>query len=209
VTSSRLLLVDLDADLVSAWCEVFAAQIDGGAIEVRQGSLLDVLPEVGAVLTAGNSYGQMDGGVDRALAQYFPDVQRSVWAAVADEYHGYQPVGAASEVPTGSEPCRWLVYAPTMRVPMRLSGGMDIAVHDAFWAALLAVGSHPGTNTVTRVAAPGFGTGYGRVSPRRAAQLMAAAYTMWRLPATTPISQREELLDHSDAEAIAKQSPAS
>lgn len=194
MTPPHLLLVDLDADLVSAWCKVFAAQIDEGAIEVQQGSLLDVLPEVDAALTAGNSYGQMDGGVDRALAGYWPDVQRSVWAAVADEYHGYQPVGAASMVPTGGEPCRWLVYAPTMRVPMPLSGGMDIAVHDAFWAALLAVGRHPAANTVTRVAAPGFGTGYGRVPPGRAAQLMAAAYTMWRLPATTRISQREELL---------------
>jgi O-acetyl-ADP-ribose deacetylase (regulator of RNase III) len=194
VTPPHLLLVDLDTDLVSAWCNVFAAQIDEGVIEVQQGSLLDVLPEVDAVLTAGNSYGQMDGGVDRALAGHWPDVERSVWAAVADEYHGYQLVGAASVVPTGGDPCRWLVYAPTMRAPMPLSGGMDIAVHDAFWAALLAVGRHPAANTVTRLAAPGFGTGYGRVPPGRAAQLMAAAYTMWRLPAATRISQREELL---------------
>ena len=77
---------------------------------------------------------------------------------------------------------------------MPLSGGMDIAVHDAFWAALLAVGRHSATNTITKVAAPGFGTGYGRVPPDRAAQLMAAAYTMWRLPSATRISQREELL---------------
>ncbi|MEV0800085.1 macro domain-containing protein [Kribbella sp. NPDC050281] len=194
MTAPQLLLVDLDAALVSAWRDVFATQIDEGVIEVQQGSLLDVLPEVDAVLTAGNSYGQMDGGVDRALASYWPDVQRSVWAAVADEYHGYQPVGAASVVPTGGAPCRWLVYAPTMRVPMPLTGGMDIAVHDAFWAALLAVGRHSAANPVTRVAAPGFGTGYGRVPAGRAAQLMAAAYTMSRLPAATRISQREELL---------------
>ncbi|GAA1551710.1 hypothetical protein GCM10009789_01830 [Kribbella sancticallisti] len=192
VTLPYLLLVNLDADLISAWRRVFAGEIAEGAIEVRQGSLLDVLPEVDAVLTAGNSYGQMDGGVDRALAGHWPGVQRSVWAAVADEYHGYQPVGTASVVPTGDEHCQWLVYAPTMRVPMALSGGLDIAVHDAFWAALLAVGRHPAN--LTRVASPGFGTGYGRVSPARAAQLMAAAYTMWGLPATTRISQREELL---------------
>ncbi|MEV5967317.1 macro domain-containing protein [Kribbella sp. NPDC051952] len=194
MTPPQLLLVDLDADLVSAWRDAFAAQIDEGAVEVHQGSLLDVLPAVDAVLTAGNSYGQMDGGVDRALAGYWPDVQRSVWAAVADEHHGYLPVGAASVVPTGGEPCRWLVYAPTMRVPMPLSGEMDIAVHNAFWAGLLAIDRHPAANTITRVAAPGFGTGYGRVPPARAAQLMSAAHTMWRLPATTSISQREHLL---------------
>ncbi|MFC6155882.1 macro domain-containing protein [Kribbella jiaozuonensis] len=171
--SPRLLLVDLDADLVSAWCEVFAEEIRTGAVEVRQGSLLDVLPQVDAVLR--------------------PEIQRSVWAAIADEYRGYQSVGSASMVPTGDEPCCWLVYAPTMRVPMPLTGGLDIAVHDAFWAALLAVGNHP---TITKIASPGFGTGYGRVSAGRAAQLMAAAYTMWQLPATTRISQREQLLQH-------------
>jgi O-acetyl-ADP-ribose deacetylase (regulator of RNase III) len=191
----QTLLIDLDSDLVSAWREVFAAEIAEGAIEVRQGSLLDVLTDVDAVLTAGNSYGQMDGGVDRAVAGYWPGVQRSVWAALADEHHGYLPVGCASVVPTGGDPCRWLVYAPTMRVPMPLTDGLDIAVHDAFWAALLAVGRHRATNPITKFAVPGFGTGYGQVRPERAAQLMAAAYTMWRLPATTRFSRREELLE--------------
>ncbi|MEV4261361.1 macro domain-containing protein [Kribbella sp. NPDC049584] len=188
----HLLLVDLDTDLCSAWREVFATQISEGAVDVRQGSLLDALSEVDAVLTAGNSYGQMDGGVDRALAGYWPQVQRSVWATIADEHHGYQPVGSASVIPTNDDPCRWLIYAPTMRVPMPLKGEMDLAVHDAFWAALLA--ADRATDPITRIATPGFGTGYGRVPPRRAAQLMAAAYTMWRLPATTRISQREQLL---------------
>ncbi|WP_405059920.1 macro domain-containing protein [Kribbella sp. NBC_01505] len=186
----RLLLVDLDAELVSAWEEAFAAEIYAGQVEVRQGSLLDVLPEVDAVVTAGNSYGQMDGGVDRVIAEHWPAIQRAVWAAVADEHHGYLPVGAASVVPTGDDRCRWLVYAPTMRVPMPLSGGLDIAVHDAFWAALVAIGRCP----AKRIAAPGFGTGYGRVPAERAAQLMAAAYEMWVLPASAGISRREDLL---------------
>ncbi|GAA3567708.1 macro domain-containing protein [Kribbella ginsengisoli] len=79
---------------------------------MRHGSLLDVLTEVDAVLTAGNSYGQMDGGVDRAIAEYWPGVQRSVWTALADEHHGYLPVGSAAVVPTGGDPCRWLVTHP-------------------------------------------------------------------------------------------------
>jgi hypothetical protein len=54
VTPPHLLLVDLDTDLVSAWCNVFAAQIDEGVIEVQQGSLLDVLPEVDAVRRDGH-----------------------------------------------------------------------------------------------------------------------------------------------------------
>lgn len=193
----HLLLVDLDAALVDAWREAFADQINDGSVEVRKGSLLDVLPEVDAVLTAGNSYGQMDGGVDRALANHWPEVQRAVWAAIADDHHGYLPVGSATVVPTGDESCRWLIYAPTMRVPMPLAGGLDMAVHDAFWAALVAIAHHPEANTITRLAAPGFGTGYGRVPSHRAAQLMATAHTMHHLPPTTQISHRESLLQQS------------
>jgi O-acetyl-ADP-ribose deacetylase (regulator of RNase III) len=187
----RLLLVDLDSDLVDAWRLALEAEIATGAIDVRCGSLLDVLPEVDAVITAGNSYGQMDGGVDRVLSERWPKVQKAVWGAIADEHDGYLPVGSACVVPTGDAPCGRLVYAPTMRVPMPLAGGLEMAVHDAFWAALVAVRRQPGVQVV---AAPGFGTGYGRVSPRRAAQLMAAAITMWRLPATTQFSRREGLL---------------
>ncbi len=187
----RLLLVDLDRDLVDAWRIALADEIAAGAVDVRCGSLLDALPEVDAVITAGNSYGQMDGGVDRVLSQHWPEVQRAVWGAIADEHHGYLPVGSACVVPTGDSACGWLVYAPTMRVPMPLAGGLEMAVHDAFWAALVAVRRQPGVQVV---AAPGFGTGYGRVSPARAAQLMAAAVMMWRLPATTRISHREGLL---------------
>lgn len=190
----RLILVDLDADLVDAWRAQFAAEVEGGMVEVRHGSILDVLADVDAVMTAGNSYGQMDGGVDRVLSQHWPDLQRAVWAAVGDVHHGYQPVGTATLVATGGEPCRWLVHAPTMRVPMPLASGLDIAVHDAFWAALIAIEGHDGEQPNTTVAAPGFGTGFGRVRPERAAQLMYAAYAMWRLPATTRISRREELL---------------
>ena len=190
----RLVLADLDAELVDAWRAQFAAEVESGTVEVRHGSILDVLADVDAVMTAGNSYGQMDGGVDRVLSQHWPGLQRAVWAAIGDVHHGYQPVGTATLVATGSEPCRLLAYAPTMRVPMPLTGGLDIAVHDAFWAALVAIEGHGGERAIATVAAPGFGTGFGRVHPERAAQLMYAAYAMWLLPAATRISLREELL---------------
>ena len=197
----RLILVDLDAELVDAWRRRFAAEVASGTVEVRHGSILEVLGDVDAVMTAGNSYGQMDGGVDRVLSQHWPELQRAVWAAIGDVHHGYQPVGTATLVETGGEPCRLLVHAPTMRVPMRLTGGLDIAVHDAFWAALVAVEDHGDERPIRTVAAPGFGTGFGRVRPDRVAQLMYAAYSMWRLPVTTPISRREELLRPAATEA--------
>lgn len=183
--------------MIAAWEHEFAAGGRGclcGAPRIEA-----LLPEVDAVISPGNSYGQMDGGVDRVLSQLFPLVQRNVWAMVGDQYHGYQPVGTAAIVATGGVRCPWLVYAPTMRVPMPLGAGLDIAVHDDVWAALRTVAAHNDTserdNAITTVIAPGFGTGYGRVPAARAAQLMAAAYHFMRNPSTASISERETYLE--------------
>jgi hypothetical protein len=48
-----------------------------------------------------------------------------------------------------------------------LTGGLDIAVHDAFWAALVAIEDHGDEQPITTVAAPGFGTGRVRPNAQR------------------------------------------
>jgi O-acetyl-ADP-ribose deacetylase (regulator of RNase III) len=191
-----LLLAGSDEALLHSWQMEFAAW--SNAVKVVQASIEDVIAQVDALISPGNSYGQMDGGVDRAISRRFPDVQRAVWASIGDRYHGYQPVGAADVVATNDPSCPWLVYAPTMRVPMPLENGREIAVHDAFWAALLAIDAHnsrhPDAGAIRTVASPGFGTGYGRVNPQRAAELMATAYRFWRGPSSAAIAEREQLL---------------
>lgn len=134
----ELVLTDLDPALVHAWSEEFAAWPSAVTVSVGR---LEQVTSIDALITAGNSYGQMDGGVDCALANHFPGLQRAVWAAIADESHGYLPVGSALVVPIADAAMPWLVYAPTMRVPMSLRDH-DVAVHDAFWAALVAIGRH-------------------------------------------------------------------
>ena len=196
VGAQSLLLVDLDAALVGAWEEEFAAWPSAVRTAVAG---LETVTGVDALMTAGNSYGQMDGGVDRIVATHFPGVQRSVWAAIADQSRGYLPVGSAVVVATGSKVIPWLVYAPTMRVPRPLTGDLETAVHDAFWAALVAVDRHNRSagagGRISSVASPGFGTGFGQVPPRRAAQLMATAFRFWRTGATASIFQRESELE--------------
>jgi hypothetical protein len=62
-----LLLVDLDQALVEAWEDEFAAW--PSVVRTTRGRL-EASTQVDALLTAGNSYGQMDGGVDRAIADH-------------------------------------------------------------------------------------------------------------------------------------------
>lgn len=192
-----VVLLGLDEALAAAWRTEFGEW--AGEVEVRSAPVETVLGEVDAVVAAGNSYGEMSGGVDLALARALPEVQRRVWRRIDERHFGYQPVGTAEIVPTGRPGCRWLVYAPTMRVPMPLEGGLEIAVHDAFWAALTAIGRHNARSgaeeRIGSFACPGLGTGTGRVPPTRAAALMAAAYRCWRTGPVSP-ALREQLLDN-------------
>lgn len=189
----RVLLLDPVAELLDAWRVEFAASAD--MVEVHHGGFQERLGEFDALLSPGNSYGQMDGGIDGIIAATFPKVQRAVWRRIAERHHGYQPVGTAEVIPTEDDRCGWLVYAPTMRIPMALDGGRDVSVHDALWAGLIATERHNREHEVGHkirtLACPGLGTGIGRVRPSRAAQLMATAYELWRTTPDTQISHRE------------------
>lgn len=196
VDRPRLVLVDTNPSMTGAWGEEFAPWPD--EIDVVTGPIERIVPRVDGVITAGNCYGEMNGGVDLALARALPGVQRRVWQCQAERHLGYQPVGTAEVVATGDPHCRWLVYAPTMRVPMPLTGGLEIAVHDALWAALVAITRHNdrvgAAERIRVVACTGFGSGYGSVPPSRSAQLMAAAYECWRASGRISNAQREDML---------------
>ena len=79
------------------------------------------------IVSAGNSFGNMDGGVDGMincwLSSYNPDdyiesyVKREIWF----QWSGELPVGASVCVPVHRHPtCKYLIYSPTMRVPEEL-----------------------------------------------------------------------------------------
>jgi O-acetyl-ADP-ribose deacetylase (regulator of RNase III) len=194
-----LVLVGPNPDLVSAWEAAFEPY--RGRVKIHLGVFQDLLGTFDALLSPGNSYGQMDGGIDGAISRHFPPIQRAVWDAIAERHNGYMPVGSADVVPTGDALCPWLVYAPSMRMPMRLDGDRDLAVHDALWAGLLAVSRHnersPADHRIVTLACPGLGTGVGLVPPARCAQLMAAAYELWLAGSDASILRREQLIDRA------------
>ena len=194
-----LMLVGPHPELVSAWKAAFDPY--RSRVKIHLGLFQDLLGTFDALLSPGNSYGQMDAGFDGVISRHFPPIQRAVWDAIADRHNGYMPVGSADVVPTGDALCPWLVYAPTMRVPMRLDGDRDVAVHDAMWAGLLAVSRHnersPTDHRIATLACPGLGTGVGLVPPARSAQLMAAAYELWLAGSNASILGREQLIDRT------------
>ena len=88
-----LVLVDPHPELVAAWKVAFEAL--PGVVSIHLGVFQELLGTFNALLSPGNSYGQMDGGIDYVINAHFPSVQRAVWDAIGDRHDGYLPVGSA------------------------------------------------------------------------------------------------------------------
>ncbi|MMZ41771.1 RNase III inhibitor [compost metagenome] len=138
------------------------------------------ITDADCMVSAANSFGLMDGGVDAAITAYFgTQLQQRVQQCILDDYLGEQPVGTAFVIETGnSERYPYLVHAPTMRVPLIIDG--TDAVYNATRAALLAIHHHnlkaPDDKKIRSVVFPAMGAGCGRVPPERVAAQMKLAW---------------------------------
>jgi O-acetyl-ADP-ribose deacetylase (regulator of RNase III) len=185
----QLILVDPNTELGVAWRRHFADLPD---VEIVNAGF-ERLPAFDCLVSPGNAFGLMDGGVDLAIARFFgPALVDRVQQEILNRFKGEQPVGTsfvvrARDPDVVSSKGNWLAHTPTMRVPLPIAG--TDAVYRAMSALLLAVERHntdvvdPG-DRITTVACPGLGTGYGRVSPDQAAAQMALAYRYFLNPPT-------------------------
>jgi len=172
MTRPGIFLHTLDAEMAEAWHVAFSAV---AGINIVEGDILD--GRCDAVVSAANSFGFMDGGIDLTYRRYFGmDLQSRVQAKIRSEFRGELPVGQATVVPTGNITVPYLVVAPTMRIPDRI--GDTVNVYLAFRAALLAVLAHNAETptTINSIRAPALGTGIGAMPLGRAARQMHAAY---------------------------------
>lgn len=176
----HLILVDPCEPVCDAWELAFAPFTDVSIVRGR----FEALPEYDCMVSAANSFGLMDGGVDLAITRFFGDqlVER-VQAYILDEYLGEQPVGTSFIIETRHPRHPFLAHTPTMRVPMSIATTDN--VYAAMWAMLLAVRRHNRLSggKIRTVACPGLGTATGRVEPREAARQMALAYGWYVRPA--------------------------
>lgn len=137
------------------------------------------ISEFDCMVSAANSFGLMDGGVDAAITAFFgTQLQTRVQNHIIREYLGEQPVGSAFVIETGDNHHPWLVHAPTMRVPLTIDG--TDAVYNATWAALLAIFQH-NKNAITdrkikTVVFPAMGAGCGQVPFESVARQMKLAW---------------------------------
>ena len=131
------------------------------------GNLLDLATKVDVLVTAGNAYGIMDDGIDRAFRDYFgTELEDRVQETI--EGIGKAPIGKCIVVPmtlnidTKRQPLKFIFYVPTMKEPGLLSAKEQSIVpymcfRSIFQTARLLKG-------ITTIGVCGLGTGIGGVS---------------------------------------------
>jgi len=179
--SLKLVLVDPNAAVCSAWRKHFDQLPNIEVVNDR----FEALPQFDCIVSAANSFGLMDGGIDLAIIQFFGiDLMDRVQHRIMTDFLGEQPVGSSFIIETGHTKHRFLAHTPTMRAPLPITRTDN--VYQAMWAMLLAVHWHnrSGEPRIEVVACPGLGTATGRVPPEEAARQMATAYQHYLSPPT-------------------------
>ena len=175
----RLIFVDRNKE----FCDVLRSQFRGHPeVEIVCGRFED-LPSFDCIVTAGNSFGLMDAGMDLAVVRFFGrQVMDLVQKQILADYLGEQPIGTCLIIPTGHALHPFVAHSPTMRVPMNIQGTDHVYV--ALWATLAAIHRHNRTESrkIDAVACPGLGTGTGGVDFLEAALQLCLTYEHYLHP---------------------------
>lgn len=82
--------------------------------------VLDIDTRYDCIATAGNSFGLMDGGFDSAIRKKLGrKLEIVIQNFILTEYEGEIPVGCAFPVQANVGNVSFVIYAPTMRVPLK------------------------------------------------------------------------------------------
>ena len=114
----KLILVDPKPALCDAFRDRFQSLPN---VEIVTGKFEQLLV-FDCMVSAANSFGLMDGGVDYAITQFFGhEVQNRVQRRILDEFLGEQPVGTSIIVETNHAKHPYIAHTPTMRIPMDIA----------------------------------------------------------------------------------------
>lgn len=190
-----LTLCDRSPELVRAWRQYFS---DDTGVQIVNQNILTL--DVTALAVPANAFGFTDGGVDIAISKEIFDwrLQEKLHALIAKEYGGELIVGQALVVPTGSAKLRYVVVAPTMRVPADVSGTVNayLAMRAILRATEMHNRSAAQADRIRSVGVPGLCTGTGKMTSARAAYQMWMAYRAIVLGETEWTKTLEKQIDH-------------
>jgi len=181
----KIYLRDINRELVDAWKE----QPWEDDVEISQGDIF-AGPVADAIVSAAQSFGYMDGGLDAIYSFRWPFLQEDLQRYLARWHDGELPVGNAVIIPIeahgrkqnlpgkwaakeGGADFKYLISAPTMRIPMVVAGTVNAYL--AFRAALIAIKNYD-AGKINSILCPGLGTAIGKLPYKAAAYQMYRAY---------------------------------
>lgn len=164
----KIQLCDMNKQLIDAWKIAFKNM---PFVSIHHGSILHTKTD--CIVSPANSFGYMDGGIDLAYTKHFGiQLQQTVQDKIKNEYFGELMVGQAILVKTGDLEIKYLISAPTMRIPTKLPQDSD-NVYLAMRAILICCNNvYPYIKTLS---IPGLATGIGGISPESCAAQMKHA----------------------------------
>lgn len=161
--------IDLNADLIKAWKKEFQGFSN---INIEKGDITKV--KCDAIVSPANSFGFMDGGVDYAISNRLGwDLQLELQNKIKNLEEGELLVGKAMIIKTNDSIIKYLISAPTMRIPTEFNISTSINAYLAMKAVLISVKNY---NEIKSIAIPGFCTGTGKMRPDIAAKQMHYAF---------------------------------
>jgi len=166
----EIYLRDRNSDMIDKWHHYFG---DDENFHISCGDIFDSGEhmECEGIVSPANSFGFMDGGIDYVYSEYFGwGLSEKLRKIIHCDYDGELLVGNAAIVNIEDSSFKYLISAPTMRVPMNIANTANVYL--AFRAVLLAARK----NNIDSILCPGLGTAIGKVPPMLAAEQMYKAY---------------------------------
>jgi O-acetyl-ADP-ribose deacetylase (regulator of RNase III) len=162
----KIYLRDTNENLVFFWKKYFKPFPE---VEISLGNIFEIKAE--AIVSPANSFGYMDGGIDLLYRDKFGlNVEKLVQKNIDLHYYGELPIGQALSVPMRGQDYKYLIVAPTMRLPMVVDTTLN--AYNAFRATLLLAKD----KQIESIVCPGLGTGTGQACPEMVARQMFVAY---------------------------------
>lgn len=163
----KIVLYDVNENLCKCWEKYFKKYINIGLVEVRNVDFKDL--QFDSVVTAGNSYGWMTGGIDLAVREYYGQwIQDEIQYVILKNKNKCLAVGDSIIIYTDNVIKPKLIYAPTMDMPK------TITKSDVFYVFSKLLEKY------NSFACCGLGTLTGGLTNEECAESMLAAYEFIR-----------------------------
>ena len=185
----KIQLVDRNYEMCEQWKLYFNNCED---VIVYNGGFFDL--ETECVVSPANSFGFMDGGLDLVISDTLGwQIQRKLQITINEKYDGELLVGQAELIETDNLNIPYCISAPTMRIPLHLTGSVNVYLAAKAIFRILKQNQ----NKINIVTISGLGTGVGKVPFDVCANQMKHAYDdVWLNKEIFPETLRSSMEKH-------------